>query len=64
MDTKLDDRFENKKEPHNESQPASPASSTADNASVQHKPTIEHATHLGKADKMEDNSTEDRKHTP
>jgi len=65
MDTTLDDRFENKKIPEgNESRPASPTSTTADNASVQHKPTIEHATHTGKADKMDDDSSEDRKHTP
>ncbi len=65
MDTKQDDRFQSTNEPRgSESKPSSPTSTTADNASVQHKPTVEHATHKGKADKMDVNSTEDRKHTP
>ena len=65
MDTQHDDRFESKNEPRgNESRPASPTSSTADNASVYKQPPIEQATKEGKTEKLDENSTEDRKHTP
>jgi len=65
MDTKHDDRFESKNEPRgNESKPASPGSSTADNESVYKQPPIEEATRKGDANKMDDNCEEDRKHTP
>jgi hypothetical protein len=65
MDTKHDDRFESTNEPRgNESKPASPTSSTADNASVYNQPAVQQATTDGKTDKMDDNTAEDRKHTP
>ncbi len=65
METKNDNRFESSNEPSgSESRPASPTSTTADNASVYQQPPLEEATKTGKADKMEENSTEDRKHTP
>ncbi len=65
MNTKNDNRFESKNEPSgNESRPSSPTSTTADNASVYQQPPLEDATKNGKADKMDENSTEDRKHTP
>lgn len=65
MNHNNDDRFESKNESTgNESSPASPTSSTADNPSVYQQPPIEKATQDGKADKMDDSSGEDRKHTP
>lgn len=65
MDTKQDDRFESKNEPRgNESRPAAPTSSTADNPSVYQQPAIEKATQDGNAERMDDNCEEDRKHTP
>jgi hypothetical protein len=65
MDNKHDNRFESKNEPRgSESRPASPTSSTADNPSVYKKPPVEEATSAGNTDKMDDDSTEDRKHTP
>lgn len=65
MNTNNDDRFESKNEPiGKESRPAPPTSSTADNASVYKQPPIEDATKDGTAQKMNDDSTEDRKHTP
>jgi hypothetical protein len=65
MNTKNDDRFESKNEPRgSEGRPAPPTSSTADNPSVYQQPPIEQATKDGKADKMDENSAEDRKHTP
>lgn len=65
MDTKKDNRFDNKKEPRgNESRPTPPTATTADNASVYQQPSIEKATKDGKASRMDENSTEDRKHTP
>ena len=65
MNTKNDNRFEGKNEPRgNESKPAPPTSSTADNASVYKQPPLEDATKEGKAEKMDEKSTEDRKHTP
>jgi hypothetical protein len=65
MDNKNDNRFESKNEPRgNESRPAAPTSTTADNPSVYKQPPLEEATKEGKADKMDENSTEDRKHTP
>lgn len=65
MDPKNDNRFESKNEPRGkESRPAPPTSTTADNASVYQQPPLEQATKDGKADKMDENSTEDRKHTP
>jgi hypothetical protein len=65
MDNKNDDRFEARKESgKSQSRPAAPTSSTADNPSVYQQPPIEKATQDGKADKMDDSSNEDRKHTP
>lgn len=65
MDRKNDNRFESDNKPRgNESRPAAPTSSTADNPSVYKQPPIEEATKAGKADKMDDDSSEDRKHTP
>lgn len=65
MNTKNDDRFESKNEPRgSESRPSAPTSSTADNPSVYQQPPIEQATKDGKADKLDENSNEDRKHTP
>lgn len=65
MDTKHDDRFESNNEPRgNESKPAAPTSSTADNPSVYKQPAIEEATKKGEADKMDKDCPEDRKHTP
>ena len=65
MNTNKDNRFDNKNEPReNESRPTPPTSGTADNASVYNQPPIEQATKDGKADKMDENSPEDRKHTP
>jgi hypothetical protein len=65
METKHDNRFESKNEPRgNESRPSPPTSSTADNPSVYKQPPVEEATNAGNTDKMDDNSTEDRKHTP
>lgn len=65
MNTNKDDRFKNPNDTkRNESRPASPTSGTADNESVYKQPPIEQATKDGKADKMDENSSEDRKHTP
>jgi hypothetical protein len=65
MDSKNDNRFEANNKPRgSESRPSNPTSSTADNASVYQQPPIEKATHEGKTDKMDENSNEDRKHTP
>jgi hypothetical protein len=65
MDTKNDNRFESRNEPDaKEARPSSPTSTTADNASVYQQPPLEEATKSGKADIMDENSTEDRKHTP
>jgi len=65
MEKKNDNRFESKSEPKgSESRPAPPTSTSADNPSVYKQPPIEEATQSGKADKMDEDSTEDRKHTP
>lgn len=65
MENKNDNRFEAKNEPRgSESRPAPPTSSTADNPSVYQQPTIEQATKDGKTDKLDEKSSEDRKHTP
>jgi hypothetical protein len=65
MERKQDDRFQSSDQPKgSESRPASPTSTTADNASVYQQPPIEQATKDGKTDKMDDDCCEDRKHTP
>jgi hypothetical protein len=65
MDNKNNDRFDARtKSGESQSRPAAPTSSTADNPSVYQQPPIEQATKDGKADKMDDDSNEDRKHTP
>lgn len=65
MEHKNDDRFEAANEPgKTKGNPVSPTASTADNPSVYQQPPIEKATRDGKADKINDDSNEDRKHTP
>lgn len=64
MDTPNKDRPQTNQQGKNESRPTPPTSGTADNASVYQQPPIEQATKEGKADKMSENSSEDRKHTP
>jgi hypothetical protein len=65
MDNKHDDRFESKNEPRGSaSRPSEPTSSTANNPSVYKQPPVEEATNAGNTEKIDNDSKEDRKHTP
>ncbi|HEX6915796.1 MAG TPA: hypothetical protein VF145_11175 [Chitinophagaceae bacterium] len=65
MESKNDNRFESSNKPRgSESKPAPPTSSSAENKSVYEQPPIEKATSDGKAEKMDRDCQEDRKHTP
>lgn len=65
MEQQKDERLNNPGQPDKgERKPMAPTSTTADNPSVYHQPPVEEATTDGTAEKMDNASTEDRKHTP